>query len=148
MYVFKPHDLARLSHNKSKRQRIVEVISKPFPGEGEEEGTTHIMVRMVPGEPTTMQEVALVMLNPAVRAKYLHVARVNSTFSFPEDMLRYDAAALFDHEIDEDHVPREKRHDVLVYIVSDRKTPRWTTARWNSFSCSIKPVLTRKLGEQ
>lgn len=139
---FKPYQLAHLEVEVSTRRRLVEVISRPTPD-------NTIMVRMVPGEPTTMLEVKLGELHSRAQNRYLHIARVTTGFVFPEDMLRYDNAALYDHTLPEDGgddrglpVPPE---GLLVYTDSANRKNPWTLDRWNSFSCTVTPVLIRDL---
>jgi hypothetical protein len=144
--MFRPYDLATLAVPVSTRRRVVEVITHPIPG-----GT--IMVRMVPGEPTTMTETLVENLLPHAKKRWLHIGRVtHCAFTFPEDMLRYDYAFLFDHTIPEEgEEGTGLRLDLslpeagLVYTVRDQKSPPWTVDRWTSFSCVIKPVLIRDL---
>lgn len=122
-----------------------------------------VKVRMVPGEPTTLAEVAVADLLPHQRKRYVHVALVSGTFCFPEDMLRYDGAALYDHELNESgddgmglrppvKEGESPRWQCLVYCLSDRKTADlsrpgspWTKDRWHSFSCGIRPMQVRDL---
>lgn len=148
--MFKPYDLALMQVQVSARLRPVEIISRPIPAELSKPET--IMVRMVPGDPTTMVEVSTNLLRKAPRKRrYCHVAEVTTNFPFPEDMLRYDDAALCDwrqQEELEDSVGRPMfRPDapVLVYRLDERKTPDWTTARWQSFQCVIRHKLTLDL---
>jgi hypothetical protein len=138
---FKPYQLAYLEVATSTRQRVVEIISYPIPGP---KGET-VMVRMVPGEPTTMEEVPITKLAPAPQMRWVHVAVVNSVLNFPEDMLRYDGAALFDHTLNESD---PNQGEVLIYRVSETKAARWHDARWHSFQCTINNVLVRDLKNQ
>lgn len=133
-----PHDLALCVSITSVRERVVEVISRETPDKT-------IMVRMVPGEPTTMVEmpVSMLRLRPRGKVRYLHVASVRSSLPFPEDMLRYDNAALFDHTVQEE--PLRSDGEVIVYTVSDSKAPPWTNARWMSFGAGIIVKYVRDL---
>lgn len=151
---FKPHDLALMQVETSKRKRCVEVLSHPIPNEprcseviGEMTATWTIMVRMVPGDATTLREVRLDLLESlGCKSRWVHVARVAGLGGFPEDMLRYDGAALCDpdqHEAPEDDTGRltyRPVEPVLIYRVAQAKSWKWTTARWASFGWDIEPV--------
>jgi hypothetical protein len=176
---FKPYDLATIATPNSGRRRVVEIISRPFlatyfdtntefPTDPPVEITKNrIKIRWVPGEPTTLGEAVVADLEPwkgtRAEGRYLHVARVFSTFHFPPDMLRYDNAYLFDHEVHEEgpvHEPpldpedrrglRVPEEGILVYQVRRFKnhgegSGAWMHARWQSFSCRVEPVLVRDL---
>ena len=136
----KPNDLATIQTPHSTRRRVVEVISRQTPEQT-------IMIRRTPGDPTTLEEVRYADLIPFPKHRYIHVASVDSRFGFPEDMLRYDCAFLLDPDRDEEDehqtlgkMPIKSDEPILVYSVSNCKTPPWTTTRWNSFSAWIKPV--------
>jgi len=133
MKPFKPHDLAFMTVPTSTRRRVVEVLSFPVPG-----GT--IMVRMVPGDCETLREVPLSLLAPCNKTRYIHFAEVEGRFMFPEDMLRYDGAALCDPDQPEDEY--RPTGPVLIYKISDRARPPWTDARWLSFGCKVRHILT------
>jgi hypothetical protein len=136
---FKPYDLATIQLPTSERRRTVEVLSYPTPDDT-------IMVRMVPGDPTTLREVKVDDLEPRARQRYCRIARVRCRFDFPEDMLRYDDAALCDPDQSEDF-----RTDapVLIYRLTDYKRGTcWTEGRWASFSASIEQVATCDLRAQ
>lgn len=177
---FKPYDLATIQLPTSSRRRVVEVISHPIPAERFAKPET-IMVRMMPGEPTTLAEVQVGELQPSAgtmygagKERYVHVAEVRCAFAFPEDMLRYDAAALYRHDLHEDGeyrygrfdpprpsgliiseetdcglaiegMPYTRRPRVLVYRTSSSRKSPWTVARWHSFSASITPLIIRDL---
>jgi hypothetical protein len=170
---FKPNDLATIQLPTSSRRRVVEVISHPIPAERFAKPET-IKVRMVPGEPTTLVEVWVEKLAPVQiqsAYRYVHVAEVRCAFTFPEDMLRYDGAALYRHDLHEDGEPSPKFGDrrglriseetdldlglpglpyvlqprVLVYRLSSTRKSPWTVARWHSFSASITPLIVRDL---
>lgn len=85
--MYKPLQMLRYTSPNSARKRLVQAISKPTP-----DNTS--MVRMVPGDPTTMVEVHLGLLDKALGTKanykYIRFARVSGMGPFPEDMLRYD----------------------------------------------------------
>jgi hypothetical protein len=133
---FKPYDLASIKLPVSTRRRVVECVSQPTPD-------AKIMVRMVPGEPTTMIEVAVKDLLPYVKKRYCHIASVTMRFGTAEDMLRHDSAALYDHTINES----AETHSVpfLIYTVNDSKYPVWTVERWFSFSAQLTTVAVRDL---
>lgn len=156
--VWKPHDIAMLDRGSDLARRPVEIINRPYLGTvtigtagfpGEEPGVEVVGVRMVPGEPTTMETGRTVMLHkPVLNYKYVHVARVHGLGVFPEDMLRHDCCYLFDHTqlLPEDGWrPGEA---VLVYQVTDRRMPTWTEACWISFGWQLMRLTSRKVGEQ
>jgi hypothetical protein len=163
---FVPYDLATLKTPNSERRRLVEVISRPFPSDNGD----RIKIRQVPGEPTTLDEVAVGDLQHVAASvsgrmdsqhRYLHVARVFSTFHLPPDMLRYDDAYLFEHSLHEDGPVHELASDendrrglrvpeegLLVYKAAShtgKVRPVWTIDRWRSFACRIEPVIVRDL---
>jgi hypothetical protein len=171
---FKPNDLATIQLPTSKRRRMVEVISRPFPSEDPTDALTMlgprnlIQVRMTPGEPTTLAEVSVADLERAPKERYVHVARVHGQPRFfpsipgawstlPEDMLRYDHCHLYEHSWHEEGEPDERRGErrglripatgegCLIYRTSTRIHHNWTDARWQSFGTRIEPVLTRDL---
>ena len=145
---FEPYQLVLLEIRTSTRKRPVQVISRLIPDHPE--GDT-IMVRMVPGDPTTIREVPIAKLEHYTirnKKRWVHIAEVQGSFSFPEDMLRYDGAALCDP--DQDEVPEggwRTAGGVLIYAVSDRKQPSWTDARWRSFSWGLQHELTLDLDD-
>lgn len=154
--VWKPHMIAMLDRGPNTARRPVEIINRPYIGEvqvgdgsfpGEEPGVEVVGVRMVPGEPTTMETGRTLMLHePVLNYKYVHVARTQGVGVFPEDMLRYDCCHLFDHKqlLPEDGWrPGEP---VLLYQVTDRRIPTWTEARWASFGWRLARLTTYKLG--
>jgi hypothetical protein len=136
----------------SLRPRIVEVVSYPTPNET-------IMVRMVPGEPTTVKKVYVAELTPCKRKyRYVYLARVIG-FTFPEDMVFYDNAALYDHRLPEcgEENPilgyadglRVPDEGLIVYKLSSAKRVKpWTYGRWQSYSCWIEEVKVTDLRKQ
>jgi hypothetical protein len=147
---FRPYELTTISLPVSKRRRTVEVISRPFSSAGAE-ATDRINVRMVPGEPTTLTEVAVADLEGLLaRMRWLHVAEVSTRFPYCEDMLRYDIAALFDHTVSEvaeipSTWPDSPETVFQVWRLSARKKPAWTYTRWHSFGAFVKPLYVRDL---
>lgn len=117
-----PGRFAKLVVPASTRPRIVEIV--------------HItketaIVRMVPTDPQTEMEFLLADLIPVDHNfKWVHFAEVNWDLIFPEDMLRYDHAALCDCNMPEDKVDCQ---NVLIYKLGDTKEPKWTYDRWRSF---------------
>jgi hypothetical protein len=146
MFKFKPHDLANMKVPTSIRQRTVEVISHSIPN-----SLPTIMVRMVPGDPTTLREVEIEDLTPRTKERYVHIAEIRTRFVLPEDMLRYDCAALVDPDKPESEERGDGRHvccdgsPILIYRLWRTKKHVWTDARWASFSTSILPVCTLDL---
>jgi hypothetical protein len=138
--MFKPYQLALLKVPTSTRHRVVQIMSYPTP-------TETIMVRTVPGMPDTLVEVPIYNLleyKTGDRQRYVHVATVDSIFSFPEDMLRYDNAALYDVNTPEEGENGRglRGNGVLVYMVSERRAPNWRYGRWESFSSKLTTVNT------
>jgi hypothetical protein len=109
------------------------------------------MVRMVPGDATTLVEVATANVLPFQKKRWCHVGKVFANHAshalhdgglgmmFPEDMLRYDYAALCDWtQPEEGYYPCEDA--VLIYTVRDLKKSPWTDGRWLSFSYGVESV--------
>lgn len=143
---FKPKDLATILLTSSSRRRLVEIISNPIPARRFVKPET-IMVRMVPGEQTTIAEVAVSDLEvPKLNCiqRYCHIAEVDRKgFPLNVDMLRYDNAALYNYQEAEDGFLGTE--PILIYRVSDSKRSLWTISRWNSSLHTIRPVLVRDL---
>ena len=125
---FKPKDLATIKLSSSSRCRLVEVISNPIPAKRFIKPET-IMVRMVPGEETTMVEVAVSDLEvPKLSCvqRYCHIAEVDCKgFPLNEAMLPYDNAALYDHQALEWDCGRDEpgpTHHRFSKIPSARRT--------------------------
>jgi hypothetical protein len=154
---FRPYEILNLEVPTSTRRRKVQAISRPYEdmftdadGYGQREC---IQVRMVPGDPTTMVTVPTSRLERVgFRYNYIHFAEVwgrpvvelIGTLEFPEDMLRYEAAALYDHTInEEDYRPTGP---VRIYMLTENTRPIWTAARWLSFGWGIRHCLTERLG--
>ena len=145
---WKPYMIVLMPTAASARKRMVELISYPTP-----EGT--IMARMIPGDPTTMIEIkveGLKKMDNGRKYKYVHIAEVSGNGAFPEDMLRYDGAALCDHAQQEEPTDDFGRYTyrpkepVLIYHLSTTQKPLWTPARWASFAWRITPKQVIKLG--
>jgi hypothetical protein len=131
----KPYQLGQITTPQSVRKRVIEILSYPTP--------ETIMVRMVPGDATTLVEVATSSVLPYQRKRWCHIGHVLADgglgLMFPEDMLRYDHAALCDWtQPEEGYYPRADA--VLIYTVRDLKKSPWTDGRWLSFSYSVEPV--------
>jgi len=120
----KPYDLAI-----TKAGRVVQVISYPTP-----DGT--VLIRAVPGEPTTAIEVSLDSIGESCRAigKYAHLAIMSN--ALPE-MLKYEGAYLFDERV--------VGGPAIIYKVSDDPKSPWRTERWASFGIEIRPQYARDL---
>lgn len=125
---------------------LAETISYPTP-----DGT--IMVRRVPGDPTTMIEVQLDKLSEATgKYRFVHYAKVHLSFDFPMDMLRYDFAAPVNFQLVEDDWGRVKailNDGEDSYIVArahqNKNVDPWTHARWNSFCARVEPMNVLKI---
>jgi hypothetical protein len=142
---FAPNTIAMMDTRYSKRERPVEIISRPV-------GDGTIMCRMVPGDPTTLATVRVESLRiPNIKYKYIHFAEVSGWGSFPEDMLRYDCACLYDHNQHEEPVDGEghltfvPNGPVRIYRLSTIKKTNWTHERWASFGWKLKEVLEETL---
>lgn len=107
------------------------------------------MVRMVPGHPNTLAEIAAdKMLHTNGGLKYVHYAAVVGAGSFPVDMLRYDHCAPLNFDLETGKIDPDYGFDERVVArATARKDPQWTTARWSSFLWGIRPLHTEKLGE-
>lgn len=140
--MFKPYQLATIEMATSPHPRVVEVISMPY---FDFDRGHLIQVRMVPGEPTTATAVRTSDLKPYDRtARYCHIAEVTPGSMPIDDMLRYDCAATYDYQT----AVGEMVGKVVVYAVSERARPPWTMARWESFGCTVRHVLTRELATE
>jgi hypothetical protein len=126
---------------------VGQLISRPIVADGK----STIMVRRVPGDPSTMVELPLDKLLPInrVKVKYVHYAVCSGRLSFPVDMLRYDMATPVNFEFTIDPfyhntltkiLPSWPADDTRLIIATARtynKHP-WTDARWVSFGWSVK----------
>jgi hypothetical protein len=148
MKPFKPHDLVYVTVaddycEQRRRGYIGEVISYETPNHT-------IMVRRVPGDPTTMEELPVTALNKA-RSRYIHYAMVSGHGCFPSDMLRYDSCVPVNFRIEPAYsgakaVLEEGQTAFVVARCSDRRTSDYTEARWNSFWWRVIPLKTTKIG--
>lgn len=146
----KPYAIAQIEHPTYGGwwRCICEIMSFPIPPTNEfPKGS--IMVRRVPGQPTTLDEVSLEVLRPVdSRAKTLtiHYARViNPGRHFPSDMLRYDSCEPVTFTVDDDGVAHlNKDAAELGLIVADvhpgHKPAQWTQERWRSFMARVEPI--------
>jgi hypothetical protein len=155
---WKPYELALIPSTTSTRKRLVQTISFPIP---RSDGGENIMVRMTPNDPGTLREVGLETLTrPSYSpGRWMHVAEVRcDAFGLPEDMLRYDSAAIYDPD-----QPEEVEHPVYgykmgfkpptgttvrIYTVRTARRDPWTHARWASFSASVKSIAIIDLSKQ
>lgn len=113
-----------------------------------------IMVRHVPDDPSTMEELpisTLELLNKSER-RWIQYATVSGRGSFPVDMLRYDYCYPVSFTVDEGErgpvaeLNDEENQDVLIVArATDLKAREWTTARWNSFGWMIQPIKSLKI---
>jgi hypothetical protein len=145
----KPYDLVIVQHGDKYGidlyRHCGQIISRPI-------GDGTIMVRMVPDDPTTMEQVSLEMLGkPHLKCKWVHYAQVNGFGQFPIDMLRYDfcSPANFTMSYDErDRIVvtiKDGQHDLIVAQCTTVNRPDWTRGRWLSFGWDIKPLKTLKI---
>ena len=79
--------------------------------------------------------------------KWEHVAEVACPSGFPLDMLRYDRCSPFQekdsHEMARTLIRQPSGTTIIKLLVvrhSESKTPNWTTDRWRSFGCTIRPL--------
>jgi|SRR6516162_2929492 hypothetical protein len=131
----KPYDQATF------QGRVVEIISCSFPAT-ETPGALNnrVMIRTVPGEPTTMIEVETAELGYRLKSRYVHVARVFG-HDFPLEMLRRDHAWFWEYKLDSLEISED---GVEIYTVNDRKDLPWTV-HWVDFGCRIQPLYRRDL---
>jgi hypothetical protein len=143
------------------RQRLVQVVSYPYPTErpgieqpvqeAQAEPPKWIKVRMSPGDPTSLHELPLDELEVMpefVKPKtiYLHYARVwnigPNPWVFPSDMIRRDGCQLEDWNLSVDNdMPADRfnsEQKLVVLQVSTAAYPRWTPERWRSFGWAIE----------
>lgn len=146
----KPYDIVLVRH--ADYSHFGQVISRPTSEET-------IMVRMVPGDATTMKEIEMSKLSPpnGPVGKYIHYAEVFGSFGFPVDMLRYDHAAPVNFTLVEgelgrieavpnggDGAPYEGKL-VIAKLSSKKNHNPWTEARWASFGWQIKTIYCETL---
>lgn len=135
-----------------------ETVSLPTP-----EGT--IMVRRVPGDPTTMEAMPLDRILPMDwKPRLVHYAEVYGSGSFPTDMLRYDFACPVNFRITEDYPhwepiegaepapvrERPNSRGLIIATVSrqGRSSNPWCSERWRSFMWSVKELRKRGVNEE
>lgn len=135
----RPYVLARYD-----KRVTVEIISMPwhYPDLPNGDKQSFVKVRMLPGDPMSMVEVECHRLEKSNLKEpiYLHYASVCGNRAFPKDMLRYDNCQLTPESAAQDDMI-EPTEEVVVQV-SDSKTPRWTTDRWNSFGWYLTPYHT------
>lgn len=137
---WKPYDMAKWKTPNSIRQRVVQLIQYPTDGQ--------VGVRMVPWDVDQVVSVKLSDLTKVNKRgeyqyRYLHVAEVWGRGYFPEDMLRYDCAFLWDwtkNEQDDWRLTQDEK--IRIYSVRDMKKEPWTHGRWQSFSFYCKHINT------
>jgi hypothetical protein len=142
---FKPYQLVTVDAGEYKY--VGQIISNPF--------EDRVMVRRVPDDPATMEEMTLSSLKPTDRKyKWVSYASVMGKGQFPVDMLRYDMAAPVNFKLVEDRwggltrpelTTDEYGHELIVATVSETKSRDWTQGRWNSFLWSCKPLKTLRI---
>ena len=79
---------------------------------------------------------------------YYQTFTVKSKFSFPTDMLRYDSCfpAYSQDAIDiADSILHLRGFEVELARYTRVKSDQPTTARWESFSCKVSNIETRKV---
>jgi len=135
----KPYDQATL------QGRIVEIISFPF-ASTETPGAPNdrVMIRAVPGEPTTMIEAAVAELVLCPKAQYVHVARVlnlDQKHDFPLEMLKRDYAWFWELKLASLEIPEE---GIEIYTINNNEQIPWTV-HWSAHGCGIKPIYRRDL---
>lgn len=125
-------------------KRLVETVSMPARNKTTR-GGWDILVRMTPGDSTTLRTLPLCELLvdrhlETAKAWTIHYAEVTSPFCFPTDMLRRDDCHIDDPDYDTDQRPTKS---VRIYqVTKGRERPIWTMGRWQSFSAAV--VLTKK----
>lgn len=109
------------------------------------EGT--IMVRRVPDDPSTMEEMPIDSLSRTNKSDYrwVHYATINGRGVLPVDMLRYDFAAPVNFRLGSNQYREvEKLSPGDEELIIARCTSRmgvnpWTDGRWRSFSWVVRP---------
>jgi hypothetical protein len=156
---FKPYDIVWVT--REDYAHYGEVISYPFPESNDKpDEINRIMIRNVPSDSTTLEEVPLSILSlPRGKVKWVQYAEVSGQFEFPIDMLRYESAAPVNFKLAEEFSGGRDRLKIIMkepkitlpttdkLIIargSELKSWKWTTGRWNSFSWRIKPLNTLK----
>lgn len=144
----KIYDLVVVSHEDY--SHLGQIISKPL---ALVDRPATVMVRMVPDDPTTMEEVEISRLRaPNGKSKWVHYAKVFGPERrvFPVDMLRYDFAAPVNFSIDINgyaHLDEEQDYgtDLIIANCTEHKATFWTDARWASFGWGISYLKTLKI---
>lgn len=153
---FAPYDLVEVKiHDPhaqgDQRTFIGEVISYPIPNG---KAPTTIMIRRVPCNPGTLEEVLLDDCSwPYNSYRWLHYAAVMPVTPlyrrFPSDMLRYDSCVPLNFTLDDDKPVLLDGHDkdskLIVVDVSLRATAQWTKDRWSSFGWRCEHILTQSI---
>ena len=132
---FKPFELVRVQEEKY--AYCGQVVSRETP-----EGT--YMVRRVPGDPSTMEEMPRGKLGKTNKYKYVAYAAVSYRFYFPVDMLRYDFASPVNFKLEEEEgrvkviLNSGETQPIIARVTDSKYCPGWTDARWGSFSSSVE----------
>ena len=133
-----------------------EVMSYPFPSDGSLRDD-RVMVRRVPGDPTTLEEVDVKDVNPVIGTKtegHVQYARVSGGGSFPIDMLRNECATPVNFTIqsDPDNIPWRKAvlnegetEFVIGRFMRGPEPPQWNFLRWKSFGWTVEPITSKTL---
>jgi hypothetical protein len=140
----KPYQIRRIGN------RIVEVISYPFPGNDKEpDKKDRVNVRMMPGDATSMQTVSVhqIQVHPVLSKHsgplFVHYAKAKGRGYFPVDMLRTTGACL---EKNGDIIAKfPADSEVLIYQVTTGRQVHWYADRWKSFDWEIQPISTQML---
>lgn len=146
---YKPHDIVVVQQ--TGYSHYGEVLSLEIP---HADSAPTYMVRCVPGEPTTLQEIeaARLRLPDSARRIYdVHYATVASKWrshpfhNFPVDMLRYDFASPVNFKLVENDLNgvdaeiENGQSDLVIATATRRSGGAWTPERWSSFMWTIRP---------
>jgi hypothetical protein len=118
-------------------KRPVQVVSHPTPHR-------MIIVRMIPGDPTTLREVKCNELEipPIEEADLIErpwkmrvqYAKVSGTGHFPTDMLRKERAFPVDFNLD----LQDTKDELMIFRLTKNPREPWNNSRWQSFGWRIE----------
>jgi hypothetical protein len=150
--LLKPYDIVLVKHKDYRHYG--EIISKPYEEFVGKMGIPYIQVRMVPGDPGTMQPFCIDNLRLADKEvqkykwiQYAEVTRAGpGSVTFAVDMLRYDLCAPVNFTLNGSYEPilNAGEDKFLVARLTRLASPVWSDDRWLSFSWKIEHLKTIK----
>jgi hypothetical protein len=140
--MYKPYQYVSVKHEGY--SHVGEVISYEIDNSDDQT----VMIRLVPGDPSTIVEVPINCIKPVKgNYKWVHYAVTWGFGQFPIDMLRYDCAAPVNFTFNDDGeaILNEGEINYIVARCSELKRWTWTYERWRSFMWNIEPLKTLKM---